>query len=334
MAEKLLKPIKETTEDYEAIERKIKLLFRENIYLPLVKIIGPSQRTLTNAKSGLLDAIKYGRIQFHRGQFSGRFNATISKELKALGASWDRQTGTWKLSKSSLPVEVQVAIQASRAHFERQVQKIDEKLAAILPGEFVDKLKIDHLFDSTLWKVEREFAATLKGLTVAPQLTKEQRQIIAKEWQNNLKLYIKDWTQKEIVELRKSMQQSVFAGNRYETAVKTIEKSYEVSANKAKFLARQETGLLMAKFKEVRYKDAGVKKYKWRCVSGTANHPVRPEHKLCDGKIFSWDNSKELDKNGLPKPGGVSKPGDNKNPGEDYNCRCTAVPIVEYGKEK
>jgi SPP1 gp7 family putative phage head morphogenesis protein len=326
-----LKPIKETTEDYEEVERKIKELFRDQIYRPLMRILGGHRRALLNAKPGLLDAIKYGRIQFYRGTFSGRFNALISKELKALGARWDRSTGTWRLSQSSLSPEIKTAIQASAAHFQQKLDKIDRKLTQILPEEIAGNLKVEHLFDSTLWKVERDFNASIRGITVAPQLTKDQRKRIAKEWQNNMNLFIKDWTKKEIVELRKSMQESVFAGNRYESAVKTIEKSYGVATSKAKFLARQETGLLMAKFKEVRYKDAGVKKFIWKCVSGTAAHPVRPTHKACDGKIFSWDNPRELGKNGLVNPNGAHKPGDNKNPGEDYNCRCYAKPIVEFG---
>jgi SPP1 gp7 family putative phage head morphogenesis protein len=328
---KFLRVIKESTEDYEAVEKKILVLFKREIYLPLVRIMKPNRNVLTNAKPGLLDAIKYGRIQFYRGTFSGRFNASISKELQALGARWDRKQGTWKVSSSSLTPEIKLAIQASASQFQRTLDAIDKKLAAILPGEIADRLKVDTLFDTTLWKVEREFAATLKGLTVPPQLTKSQRASIARDWQNNMKLFIKDWTQKEIVELRKNMQESVFAGNRYETAVKTIEKSYGVATGKAKFLARQETGLLMAKFKEVRYKDVGVRKFKWRCVSGTAAHPVRPAHKALDGKVFSWDNPRELDKNGFVNPNGAHKPGENKNPGEDYNCRCTAVPIVEFG---
>lgn len=334
MIQKFLKPIKESTEDFDEMERLIRKLFKKRMYLPLVKILAPHRDTLQNAKRDLLDAIKHGRIVFYRGTFSGRFNAQSSKELRAMGAHWDRQTGTWKLSQSSLTQEVKTAIQASDFHFQQKLEKIDRHLTQNLPAEIADSLKIEHLFDRTLWKVEREFAKSVKGLSVPPALTKSQRATIARDWQNNMKLYIKDWTQKEIVELRKGMQESVFAGNRYETAVKTIEKSYDVSINKAKFLARQETGLLMAKFKEVRYKDAGVKKFMWKTVTGTAAHPVRPAHKACDGKIFSWDNPRELDMNGLVKPGGVQKPGDNKNPGEDYNCRCYAKPIVEFGSAK
>lgn len=334
MTEIFLRPIKETTEDYEELERRILALFKREIYLPLIKILQPPRDALLNAKNDLLNAIKYGRIQFYRGTFSGRFNSTTSKELRELGARWDSKTGTWKLPQSSLSQEIRTAIQASQAHFEQKLDQIDLKLTQILPEEIADRLKAEHIFDTTLWKVERDFAATLRGLSIAPKLTKSQRTLIAEEWQNNVKIKIRDWTQKEISTLRKNMQQSVFAGNRYETAVKTIEKSYGVSTNKAKFLARQETGLLMAKFKEVRYKDAGIRKYKWKCVSGTASHPVRASHKILDGKIFSWDNPTELDRYGRVKPSGLHKPGENKNPGEDYNCRCTAVPIVEFGGKR
>lgn len=329
---KELQPIKETTEDYEAIERKIKKLFRDEIYIPLMKLLTGNSGTIRNAKgTELLDAIKYGRIQFYRGTFKGRFNAESSKDLKAMGAQWDRKTGTWKLSQSLLSPEVLNAVNASKSHFEQKLDSIDRRLAQILPEEIADKLKVSELFDRTLWKVQRDFAKSVKGISIAPTLTKAQSIVIADEWQNNMKLYIKDWTKKEIVELRKSMKESVFAGNRYETAVKTIEKSYDVSTNKAKFLARQETGLLMAKYKEGRYTEAGIRKYKWKCVAGTALHPVRPTHKILDGKIFSWDNPRELDKNGNVNPNGAHKPGENKNPQEDYNCRCTAIPIVEFG---
>ena len=336
---KVLTPIKETTEDYEAIEKKIKQLFRKEIYLPLVRLLGESTKIINEKSSNLLNAIKFGQIRFYRGTFSGRFNAQISKEIKALGARWDRKTGTWKISQSSLPYDVRNAILASDAHFQRKLDSIDKKLSQILPEEIAEKLKISDLFDTALWKVEKNFYKTLKGITIVPSLSKEQRKVIADDWQNNMQLFIKDWTQKEIVELRRNMQESVFSGNRYESAIKTISDSYDVSINKAKFLARQETGLLMSKFKEVRYKDAGVKKFIWTCVkmphqpSPSAPYVkgnVRYDHGILDGKIFSWDHPRELGKNGRPDPNGENKPGSNKNPGEDYNCRCYAKPIVEF----
>lgn len=327
-----LTPVKDSPSYFDHIERAIKILLKREIYEPIMREFSANKKLL-NAKQTLADAIKSGRIQYYRATFSGRFSAEISKELKALGARWDGHTGTWKLSQTSLTPEIQIAIKASEYNFQRKIETVDKKLAAILPGEIADKLKVEKLFDATLWKIERNFQKTISKITVAPKLTKEQRARIAAEWSGNLKLYIKNWTEEETKRLRETMQSQVFAGNRYEGAIAKIQKSYGVTENKAKFLARQETNLLMSKFKEVRYSSAGITKYRWKCVAGTAKHPVRQAHKTLDGKIFTWNNPIELDKNGSPKPGGAHKPGENKNPGEDYNCRCYAKPIVEFGNK-
>lgn len=322
-----LKPIKETTEDYEAIEKRIKELFRKLIYLPLLKEFGEPKRMLANAidgKDALLYALHTGRVTFNRGTFSGKFNASISKELKRLGAKWDRTQGSWKLPLASLPQEYRSAIAASEIKFQEKIAGIDRKLAQILPEEIAGQFKGSDLFDRTLWKTDRNFAASVKGITVAPQLTLEARKRIAEEWEKNLQLYIQDFTSKEILELRANMKKSVFSGNRFESAVKAIQDSYGVSANKAKFLARQETSLLMTKFKQTRYEDAGVKEYRWGTVTGSKLHPVRPAHKRLDGKIFRWDDPPIVTEAGEPIR--------RCNPGQDYNCRCFARPIVRFKK--
>ncbi len=319
MKVKELAPIKETTEDYEALEATVKELWRQNLYVPLMKLLGYPQKML-NANDPLSDALRSGRVTFYRGQFSGRFNASVSKELKRLGAHWDKRTGTFRLSQSSLPYEIRNLIAASDRQFRAKIADIDKTLSQILPDEIAEKLQATKIFDTSLWKVEKEFQANVKSITIAPNLTKKQREKIAAEWNDNMKLWIRDWTAEEIKKLRSEMQATIFTGNRYESAVKTIQKSYGQSQNKAKFLARQETGLLMAKFKETRYQDAGIMEYKWGCVAGSAKHPVRASHKALEGKIFRWDN-----------PPVTTMPGEptrRNNPGEDYNCRCFARPIV------
>lgn len=331
-----LRPLKDNDKDFEEIERRIRVIFKQNIYLPLVKLLGAQTKILTNAAFGLLEAIKSGRIQFYRGTFSGRFNATISKELKALGARWERKTGTFKLPTSSLPIDVRNAISASESYFQAKIAVIDRKLAQLVPEEIADQLKIADHFDKTLWKVEKEFKGSLRNLTLTPQLSDEARLRISKEWENNLKLYIKDWTKENIVSLRKDMQESVFAGNRHEAAIKIIKDGYDVSINKAKFLARQETRLLLTKYKQTRYEDAGVNEYKW----GMSNNPVqalgapykkgqvRHDHgelaKMSEkGQTFRWDSP----------PITNHKTGARNNPGQDYNCRCFAIPVVKFKRE-
>lgn len=332
-----LAPIKEGPSDYDAIERQIRQHLKRQIYDPLVAILGESVYRRTNnslvysnaKKPTVLDAIRTGQIQFHRGAFRGRFSAAISKELKALGAQWDQKTGTFKLPQSSLPGDLRQAISTSLAQFEQKLAAMDRHLAKIVPEELADQLKVAPHFDRTIFKVEQKFQRSVRNITVAPKLSSKTRARIAEEWQNNMQLSIKDFTEKEIRELRRRMQTLVFSGKRYEQAVSMIARSYGTSLAKAKFLARQETGLLMAKLKANRYQDAGVKEYKWRCVAGTPLHPVRPAHKkLADqsdkGKVFRWDdppNTAEPDQ--APR---------YNNPGEDFNCRCFAVPVIRSKK--
>jgi len=314
---KELKPIKESTEDYEKIEQAIIKLLREELFSPILKEMGLPKRTIKNTINDLLDAISSGRIYFDNGKFYGKFDSVISKELRKIGAVWSKDH--YAIPQAKLPIDVRNAISYSHSKFQSIGKSIDDKLSKLLPEKIAEKLKISNLFDSTLWKVEEDIQDSVKGITVAPKLSEKTARVISEEYEKNMQLYITDFTKKEIVELRKAVQENFFNGYRLENMVKDIQLRYEVSANKAKFLARQETMLLMSKFKESRYKDAGVNKYIWTCVNGSPNHPVRPMHKALNGKIFSWDN-----------PPVTNEKGERNNPSQDFNCRCFARPVVEW----
>jgi len=317
-----LAPIKETTADYERVEALIKRVFRDVLYRPLLRELSLPGRTLANSDSALLDAVASGRVTHSRGKFTGKFSAAVSRELKQLGAKWDAKSASWSLPLADLPPAMRSAINISAGRFAERLADIDKRLAAVLPEQLAEHVRVADMFDSALWKVERDIQKTLKNITVAPQLTPERRRRIADEWQNNMDLWIKDFTEKEIVRLRKNVQSAIFAGNRHESLVRSIQDSYGVTASKAKFLARQETSLLMTKFKETRYTDSGVNEYKWRCVVGSPAHPVRPSHKVLDGTVHRWDAPP------ITTPPG--EPPRRNNPGQDYNCRCSAIPIVRF----
>lgn len=324
MTEIELKPIKESTEDFDMLEARIKETFKRLVYYPLLRELQEPRRTLQNAsgEDALIEAIRSGRITFSRGKFSGKLNATLTKELKKLGAKWDSKSASFRLLSADLPDSLRSAVTLSETRFLEKIAGIDKKLAQILPEEIADSVKSADLFDRTLWRTNEAFEDSVKGITVAPKLTADQRARIAEEWQENMRLWIQNFTEEEITSLRAKIQKAAFAGVRRESVLQTIQTSYGVSANKAKFLAKQETSLLMAKFKETRYTDAGVHEYKWGCVAGTKNHPVRPAHKRLEGRIFRWDNPPIT-----TEPG---QPARRNNPGEDYGCRCFAKPVVRF----
>lgn len=321
-----LPPIRESTEDYDVIERKIIALFLKEVYHPLLKSLGYN-RKIMNASEVLLEAIQTGRISYSGGEFSGRFSSSTSKELKSLGARWDRKHGTWKIAQSSLPLDVRNAVSSSEARFRAKIAGIDRRLSQLQPAEIAEKLHIAPQFDTALWRVDRDFKKSVKVLGIDPKLSDEGRKKVSEEWQDNMKLWVQKFTEKEIASLRQKVQASVFAGNRREAMVKTIQASYGVTRAKAKFLARQETSLLMAKYKETKYTAAGVNQYRWGCVKmphqprGAPAKPgeVRYHHGVLEGKIFSFDN-----------PPVTDDKGSRNNAGQDYYCRCFAIPIVKF----
>lgn len=327
MKVKTLTPIREKPDYYVGIEREIMDIFKREIYLPLIMMIGLKKNKLTNSTDDLLEAIRSGRIVYSRGHFEGRFDAVTSRELKNLGATWDRKHSSFKINKSELPIEMINTILLSESKFRDTLSKIDRKLASVIPAEFAENFKLDNLFDTTLFKIEKDFKKSIQGITIAPQTTPEERKRIADEYTKNIQLYIQDFTEKETVKLRTEIQESAFGGFRYESMIKKIKESYGVSVNKAKFLARQETSLMLTKYQQVRYQSAGVEEYKWTCVNmphQRKNGPykkgeVRYDHGILNGKIFRWDS-----------PPVVNEKGDRKNPGQDYNCRCFATPIVKF----
>jgi SPP1 gp7 family putative phage head morphogenesis protein len=319
-------PVRESSRSYERIELRIKKVFLDLIYLPLVRELNAPIKKLKNAKSALLEAIQAGRVSVRQGYWTGKFTAAISKELRELGATWDKEMSAFRLPMSMLTPAMREAVRLSESRLTDKFRRIDEYLVKLQPEIIAQSVKVADLFDTALLKVDKDIAHTLRKITIPAQLTPEQRRKIAAEWQDNMELWIKDWSAKEIVNLRKDVQKHIFAGNRYEHMIKTIKTSYGVSENKAKFLARQETNLLMSKFKETRYAAAGVKEYRWQTVVGSPNHPVRPAHKSLNGKIFAFDNP--------PVTTAPDEPARRNNPGEDYNCRCTAIPLIRFKGHK
>lgn len=314
-----LKPISPSSGDFDKIEAHLIKIIKEELYLPLIAEMEEKEGVLENALDDLITAIRKGRISYHQGKFTGKFSSLISKELKKLGAKWDKKSSSWKLEAKKLPFGIKEAIDLSEAKFKKILEKVDKFLAQFSPKAITSRLSIKDMFKTIIGNTEEKFQSSVKGLVVPPNLTPERQAILAEQHTHNLELGIQDFTAKETAKLREWIQEKSFAGLRRETMISSIQRSYGVTHSKAKFLARQEVMLLTNTYKETRYKEAGINEYKWRCVVGSPNHPVRPWHKIHDGKIFSFDNPPQTDEKG-----------GHKNPGHDYNCRCQSVPLVKF----
>lgn len=324
----ILRPLYLAPKYYEPIEKEIMRFFEMAIFKPISLVIKAEYEhaELSNARDVLADAVREGRVDYDgTGVFTGDFSAAISKQLRNLGARYSTPKQAWILERHKVPVSVSIA----KANADDAFLKLRKIVLKTLDDSTIDSI-FAHTFnwsytqeryDQAIEWMNDDFKKTVKAVTIAPTLTPSQKKIIAEEWTNNLKLYIKDFTTKNTAELRDKVQQLAFAGQRSKSMIKLIQDNYGVTYNKAKFLARQETSLLLSKFREERYKDVGVKKYIWHTAGDARVRHMPPDssdHRILDGKIFSFDSPPTI-------PGTSRK----CNPGEDFNCRCVARPIWE-----
>jgi SPP1 gp7 family putative phage head morphogenesis protein len=308
---KQLSPLIVKDEYVKLVERDINQILWAAIYKPIFEILQNTALEFQNANDPLSHALQSGKIYYQDGKFIGKFNAAISKELRAMGAKF--KNGEWYLA--TLPPQISMAVAGAGLKFEALSQKIIQALDSADYETLIADAKLSGTYAKVTDQMEAAFQKTVKSVSVAPKLTDDMKANIAEAWGENLEVYIKDWADNNVLELRQLVSQNTFAGQRTGNLTKIIQKNYGVSKNKAKFLARQETSLLMSKFREERYKSIGVLKYRW---SSSNDERVRDRHRELNGKIFEWTN---------PPISGAN--GERQHAGEPFGCRCVAVAIVD-----
>lgn len=323
---RILKPLILRDSYYDAVEREIQRIFDKLIYIPIFKILRERLSEFQNAGNALIDSIRLGLVWYDDGHFRGKFSAKISKELRSIGAKYDARSSSWKLASGDVPADVRIAQVTADSRYRKIYENVTRTLDVIDPSQVDSVSQTKENYEKTISSMETDFQKTVpKGrapatarsrIAIEAQLTPEMKAQIAEDWGENLNLYIKGWMQENVLKLREQIQPHVLGGGRAQALVKSIQDNYGVSQRKAKFLARQETALLMSKFQETRYLDMGVTRYRW---SDAHDRRVRHDHHDLNGKIFSFSNPPITNR----------KTGARNNPGQDYNCRCVAIPIIE-----
>jgi len=312
---KTLDPLVLKERYYTSVEREINRILDEVLFVPLALVLGIKKKQITNAKDPLAEAVQSGRVYFENGSFRGDFNAKISKRLQDIGATYNKTIKGWKYD-GALPPEISIANAQASARFSQLrkdfIQTLDD-----VDIESISRIsQIPDAYDQTITWMNDDFIKTAKAISVEPQITQAMRGIITAEWSQNLDLYVKDWAQETITKMRDQVEKHVMEGGRAQGLESLFMQKYGVSRHKAKFLARQETGLLMAKFHESRCRDIGITDYIW---SASMDERTRDDHKDLNGKRFSFSAPPIADK----------RTGTRANPSEYFGCRCVARPIVE-----
>lgn len=315
---RFLKPLRLKDEYWHNVEDEINKLFYEMFYQPIMRLLQKnhiSMEIVTNSNDSLLAAMRSGKIFYQDGAFYGLFNSKISREIKELGGKFNKLRSTWDLEIKLLPPSVSMAIAQANTRYDKLTEDIVQTLDDLDVGAMVEKAGLTSRYEKTIKQINTDFVKAVEAVAIPPKLTPALTDMLAKEWGENLKLYIRGWADKNVLTLRQKVAANAYRGQRAANLVKMIQENYGSSLAKAKFLARQETSLLMSKMRQQRYQDIGARKYRW---STSRDERVRHDHKELQGKIFSWDSPPVVD----------HRTGRRAHPGEDFNCRCIAMPIL------
>lgn len=324
MTTKQLQPIKIPSRFDDQVEAEILSFLFDALFEPVIKEMEDTKETFFNSNSVIEDAIRSGKIQFADGIFKGDFNAALTKEFRGLGLKFDKRIKGYRKDLNNLPTSLQIAISQTASKYQQMAAGMINTIDNINFLDKLEELDLSSTYGQVVDNINNQFTQTVtKAVGVSIDLTDNQRDLITKEFSENLKLYIKDFADEQILSLRKDVEKATFAGIRAESLQDAIKDRFNVSKNKARFLARQEISLLTSKYKQAKYQEIGISKYKWSTSGDSRVRDGKPQgegdHKRLNGKVFSFDDP----------PITNQFTGARNNPGEDFGCRCVAIPFIE-----
>ncbi len=161
---------------------------------------------------------------------------------------------------------------------------------------------------------EREWQRQLKALGVnlddvaAPDV-RQLRQL----WQRRNLDLIRALSVAKVERVERAIR--AHRGARVETLAKRIAEATGTGDGHARLLARDQTLKLMGQVTQARHQAAGVTEYVWRT---SRDERVRQRHKELDGSRQKYSDPPVVDE----------ATGRRAHPSDDFQCRCTADPVL------
>ena len=315
---KLLKPQPLIPRYYEPVQADLEQVFFDLVFKPVVAVIKeatPQPVIINTTLDALEQALKTGRVQYDDGIFSGQFSAAISRALRSFGAALDDRDGTYRIKPELMPANIRVIAQNTAAEARRShdlvLKALDEAAADV---ERAQQAGWEVGATGLVERVDADYRAVAKELTVSPDLSDFAKANLAADYNKSMSLNIRGWAHSQIEALREQVEENAKTGYRFDTLIDRIKHQYSTTQSKAEFLARQETGLYMAKFRRESLTSVGVNGYVWHARSASL---TRPAHWALNNRLYLYS-----------QPPVTSPDGRHNNPGEDFNCLCVDRPVL------
>lgn len=228
--------------------------------------------------------------------------------LRAAGARVaERIRPRWPVVADAPPPEVAEVIHDARhrvAGLERQSERL-ARAAAIRNLKEVDDRLVREIRRSVSVDVRAAFEV---GGPIAHKMD------AAVKWNTSL---IQSISEQYFGKLGDLISSGWADGKRWESLVDDIQNLGDVTEERAKVIARDQTAKMNSAFNQERQQSVGIEKYTWQT---SEDERVRETHAELDGQAFRWDE---------PGPLAGTIDGAPCHPGEDILCRCVAIPVFD-----
>jgi SPP1 gp7 family putative phage head morphogenesis protein len=181
------------------------------------------------------------------------------------------------------------------------------RIAASEASDLVDR------YGARITNWNRSTLSEILGIPVSSQ-TPEVKAALAQFQRENVDL-ITSIHERLLDDVESVVSEATARGTRVETLAARLAERYGVSDSRAELIARDQTLKFNASLTQIRFAEAGVTRYVW---SSSRDERVRPMHAALEGRVFSFDD-----------PPVTNEDGDTNNPGTDFQCRCTAIPVLD-----
>lgn len=334
------KPVQINEYFLKQIATGLKKEIHDSLFKQLFKVL--NSNIIYNDKNTLTNAIQSGRIYYENGAFrsSKPFSNAVATELEKLGAKY--KYGAYYIDRALLPVEIENTLAIVSAREAAKLAALNgllAKLAADVSKETAVKLFIEkateRMFNNLLTNLEE---TTQEGKIPVLELvkTKEQVKKVAEDYIHNMDYWVKNWKAKEIVKMRRDIAQMVQGGARIETIRKYLEARNLAAGYKAKFLARNESGIAGSVIKATHYQDMGCTHFKWLRSTSREKRPLHLDYaKETDNQygiggtnIFAFNNPPYIEQILLKDGSAIPNENGQKGlPQQTYNCSCNLVGV-------
>ena len=127
-----------------------------------------------------------------------------------------------------------------------------------------------------------------------------------------------------------AVRAAVANGDSTKTLAMALEQSFDITKNRANFIARDQVAKLNGNITQARNLGLGLENYFW---SSSKDEKVRESHAVLENKVCSWkdatiykDSIADTKWKKRSSIGAVEK-----HPCQDPNCRCTSIAVIPFG---